>query len=306
VPKTLGDGDLTLLTPAKRIVKNYLNALGYQTSRSTAVERRYIRRPWPDLLSRDPLKFASNYLKNRAFLSSVPQWISEETLKTSLWDYGVPPVLVAALGDVNMDISAADVLAFVGSDLSDLRYLEIGVSVGKNFLQICRQFPDAISVGLDVEEVSPVLQSQFASPALEWQSDTPYSVDTFSGERREKRASITRLSKNVSYLSADLFRNDTWALLKGQTFNVILSDAVHNPDAVRAEMQHLLRHGVIDQVRFAMVWDDLWGAMQDAFMDNVKELCKMFNRGDEAIKIFKLHGSYGGERPMGLFCSWLQ
>jgi hypothetical protein len=170
---------------------------------------------------------------------------------------------------------------------------------------MCAQFPNSISVGLDVEEVNPVLLSPFASPALEWQSDTPYLVDTFSGERREKRASLTRLSKNSSYLSADLFRDDTWAILQGQTFNLIFSDAVHSPDAVRAEMQFSLRHELIDKVRFAMFWDDLWGGMQTAFMDNVKELCAMFNRGEEAIRLFKLYGSCGHERPMGLFCSWL-
>jgi len=77
------------------------------------------------------------------------------------------------------------------------------------------------------------------------------------------------------------------------------------PDALRAELQFLLRHELIDKVRFAMFWDDLWGEMQTAFMDNVKELCKMFNRGEDAIRLFKLYGSYGHERPMGLFCSWL-
>jgi hypothetical protein len=302
-----------LFTPAKRIVKNYLKAQGYQISRSTAVERRYMRRPWPDLISRDPSNFATIYSKNRAILSSMPQWISEETLRTSLWDYGIPSFCFAsqnnlefsALADVDMDLTAADLLAFVGSYLSDLRYLEIGVSVGKNFLQMCKQFPNAISVGLDVEEINPVLQLQFPSPALEWQSDTPYSVNTFSGERREKRASLTRLSKTTSYLSADLLRDDTWAMLEGHTFNLIFSDAMHSPDAVRAELQFLLRHQLIDKVRFAMFWDDLWGEMQTAFMANAKELCKMFNRGDDAIRLFKLHGSYGYERPMGLFCSWL-
>jgi hypothetical protein len=299
--------------PTKRIVKDFLKAQGYQISKSTAVERRYMGRPWPDLIWRDPSNFATIYSKNRALLSSIPQWISEEDLRTSLWDYGVPSVCLTswnnlgfgALADVDMDLTVVDLLAFVGSYLSDLRYLEIGIGVGKNFLQICKQFPDAISVGLDVEEINPVLRSQFTSPALEWQSDTPYLVDTFSGQRREKRASLTRLSKTVSYLSADLFRDDTWARLEGQTFNLIFSDAVHSPDAVRAELQFLLRHELIDKARFAMFWDDLFGEMQSAFMANARDLCKMFNLGDDAIRLFRLHGSYGDERPVGLFCSWL-
>jgi hypothetical protein len=110
-------------------------ALGSETLVTTAVERRYMRRPCPDLISRDPSNIAAIYAKNRALLSSMPQWISEETLRTSLWDYGIPPYVrvsqnnleLSALADVNMDLTAADLLAFIGSELSDLRYLEIGV-----------------------------------------------------------------------------------------------------------------------------------------------------------------------------------
>jgi hypothetical protein len=53
-----------------------------------------------------------------------------------------------------------------------------------------------------------------------------------------------------------------------------------------------------------MFWDDLnHPEMQRAFLDNAKSLCRMFDRGDEAISLFVMHGSYGMKRPMGIFSS---
>ena len=53
-----------------------------------------------------------------------------------------------------------------------------------------------------------------------------------------------------------------------------------------------------------MLWDDLaHPLMQRAFLDNAKRLCGMFNRSEEAISLYVLHGSYGPQRQMGMFSS---
>jgi hypothetical protein len=299
----------------KRAAGNFLKSRGYLISKPTEIEKRYMRSPWAYLITHDPSRFAVTYSKNRKLLASVPQWISQETLNSSLWRYGVPAewdlarngdMYSSGLPDEDPEITSADILAFIASYLPDLRYLEIGVSVGKTFLQICDQFPSADIVGLDVEDVNPVLLSRFTRPKITWKADAPYEVDTLSGQPVKKLATMTELSSNVHYLSADQFRDETWQKLSGRRFNLVFSDGIHSSAALRTELQFLLKNDLIDRERFAMFWDDLWGDdMQSAFLDNAKGLCSLFGCDDDAISLFKMHGSYGYERPMGLFFSFL-
>lgn len=298
----------------KRAAGNFIKSRGYLISKPTEIEKRYLRSPWA-YLTHDPSRFATVYENNRKLLKSVTSWISPQALSGSLWRYGVPVEFDAAsphgamnqsgLPDVDPEITSADLLAFIASQLCDLRYLEIGVSVGKTFLQICDQFRSAQIVGLDVEDVNPALLSRFHQPQITWQAPTPYEVETLSGQRAKKHATMTALSSTVHYLSADQFRDDTWKKLAGQKFNLVFSDGVHSAAALQAELQFLLKYDLIDGECFAMFWDDLWGDdMQSAFLDNAKTLCSRFGRGDDAIALFTLHGSYGYPRPMGLFCSF--
>jgi hypothetical protein len=116
---------------------------------------------------------------------------------------------------------------------------------------------------------------------------------------------MIELSNNVHYLSADQFRDDTWQKLSGRKFNLVFSDGVHSAAALRTELQFLLKNDLIARERFAMLWDDLWGDdMQFSFLNNAKALCGIFGCGDDAISILTLHGSYGNQRPMGLFTSF--
>lgn len=300
-----------MLKALKRSAGNAIKAAGYSISRPTEIEKGFLRSPWGHLLSRDPARFAAAYLKNRETLKLVDQWVSPVDLQSSLWRYGVPEewdasylnhMTKSGLADIDLDITAADVLTFLAGDVPDLRYLEIGVSVGKTFLQMCRQFPTAQMTGLDVEAINPALLKFFPEPTTVWSDAQTYPVDTLSGRPFDKRASMISLGDNVRYLSADQFRHETWEQLAGSKFNFVFSDGVHTPEALRAELRFLIDCDLIDRERFVMFWDDLWGEpMQSAFMDNATCLCDVFGCGTESISLYTLHGSYGNQRPMGLF-----
>jgi hypothetical protein len=240
-------------------------------------------------------------------------------LAASLWRYGVPvgwnethdtSVDQTGLIDVESEITAADLLSFVARCLgSKISYLEIGVSVGKNLLQIDRQLSNASLVGLDVEELNPTLRDQFSDCVDVGEPSAPYLVETLSKGSIEKRTSLKRLASRqrgntFEYLSGDQFLDATWALLRGKAFNLIFSDGVHTAEALRAELRFLLKYKLIDSSRCVVVWDDLQSdAMQSAFLENARTLCKMFERDDSAISLFQLHGSYGMKRLMGMFSS---
>ncbi len=144
-----------------------------------------------------------------------------------------------------------------------------------------------------------------------------YVVETLSKGLVNKIPTCHRLTsrstKNtLEYLSADQFNDDTWATLEGHHFNLVFSDGVHTPDALRTELNFLIRHDLIDRSRFIMLWDDLnHPDMQVAFVENAKALCRIFNKGNPAFSLYDLRGSYCDynadgisiTRPMGIFYS---
>jgi hypothetical protein len=193
-----------MLGPIGPFLSNFLRRRGFIIARPTAIERNFSRSFWQEWFSTDPKLFASVYKKNRETLSGIKKWIADETLTESLWRYGVPvgwneshasSIDRTGLTDVESEITAADLLSFVARRLGqDVSYLEIGVSVGKNLLQIENQVSNAMLVGLDIEELNPVLRNQFFECEDVGEKSSPYLVETLSKGLVEKRTSQKRLT----------------------------------------------------------------------------------------------------------------
>lgn len=301
----------------KRTASNAIRARGYTLSRPSAIEVLYTRNVWEDWFGKDVDVFASVYSANRFALSSVKQWCSVEALTNSLWRYGMPSEWTdefAVNSEFGLDRIAAeptmaDMLAFLGRQMEAVEYLEIGVSVGKNLIQIMNSLPNANLSGLDVEEICPNLANHFDDIVLLWRLDEPYLVDSLTKGKQSKTASFAKLTKSGQdfyYLSADQFRDETWKIFGDRQFNLIHSDADHSPKALAAEIQNLLANNLVpDSGKFAMLWDDLWGEdMQRAFIDAGRVLCKRFDVSEDHLALIRLPVSYGPERPIGLFTSF--
>jgi hypothetical protein len=278
-----------------------------------------MRSYWRDWFSQDPALFADVYTRNRDCLQRAHKWVTEDTLAVSLWRYGVMEEWLekANLGSINQtalveiekEITCADLLAFIARHYlqGSVCYLELGVSVGKNIWQVYNQTSGATLVGLDIEEINPALLAYFDKVEETWRGDEVYPVKTFTKGTVEKRTTSLRLTSGVNvfeYISGDKFRSDTWAKLAGRRFNLIFSDAAHNPESLHSEINFLMQHNLIDTDKFFMLWDDLFDyGMQRAFEQSAKALCGMFGRDDKAVAMYMIHGSYGPRRRMGLFSS---
>jgi len=135
-----------------------LRSKGFVITRPSWIERRFAKGFWKNWFADDPVLFSSVYAKNRETLFSIPKWVTDETLAGSLWRYGVPvewsesyhdAIDSTGLDDIESEITASDILAFAARRLGDgVSYLEIGVSVGKNLIQIERQLKASSLVGL--------------------------------------------------------------------------------------------------------------------------------------------------------------
>ena len=213
---------------------------------------------------------------NRTTLAAVKSWIAESDYEKSLFQYGLPAsvrhLIDAPVGD---ETTYSDVLAFLAEDLTkQVRYLEIGVSVGKNFLQMLRQLHGALLVGFDIEDINPVFENYL-------EKGTGVAWETRAGSLRKTPSTLTEYAflpndNRVRYLAGDLFDDASWARLTGTTFNLVFSDAYHSADALLAEWRAIKSLGLLDADEFIFVWDDLGGEMSDAFNRISGEMREIF------------------------------
>lgn len=220
--------------------------------------------------------------RNRAHLHSVKNWIAPEDYACSRSHYGCPPRILPLL-DLPIDDQPTytDLLVYAAQRLpAPTRYLELGVSVGKNFYVLASTFADAVLIGFDWERINPLLDRR-----LEY-------THTHQPMRWYRHA-----TNRIGYLQGDIACADDWSALAGTRFNLILSDACHRPDMLRQEFAMLQRYGLIDSAAFVMVWDDLDrrddGAVTRAFLDIAHLLQREYRLPPEASFRLELNGLLG-------------
>ncbi len=236
--------------------------------------------------------------KNRSNLAAVPSWISDRDYQGSIFHYGLPeyarPFIDGYIGD---ETTYSDIIAYFAKQLArPVRYFEIGVSVGKNFFQLLHQLGNADMVGLDIEDINPVLAGFLAErDKSEW--------PTMEGSLRKAPSRLTEYEfapnrNRVRYIAGDVFDGETWLKLKGEKFNLIFSDAYHSGDALKREWDWISRLELIDETGFAFVWDDLdTPEMQQSFDAVAREMIGRFNLAAEDVGISHCRGWLGTREP---------
>lgn len=233
--------------------------------------------------------------KNRAVLQQVDSWIDDATLDRSFFRYGVTPEARPLLDlPVGEEATYTDFLCSFHDMLGEpVRYLELGVSVGKNLLQVASNFQQASITGFEIESCNPVLEHFFTPVSVE-------QVDKGNSAFESKRYTRSRYqlgSNNITYLSADIMDEASWKALVGQQFNLIFSDAFHSPDALLWEIRMLLKYNLINKQRFVIMWDDLGGHMTEGFLKIKKILVREGYIKSSNAYIIKTNGWLGQNWP---------
>ena len=242
--------------------------------------------------------------QNRDTLSLIPHWISDEVYDASVFQYGVPAPLKHLLDkSIGPEATYTDAICFLQSRLtSPVQYLELGVSVGKNFFQIASFFANSTLTGFDIEEINPVLEAQFS----EGTTDDRWTTKDGSMKKGESSLKSYRHKTNrVRYLSGDIFDEGAWARLAGEKFNVIFSDAFHSPDALRIEYEMLKRHDLINREQFIMMWDDLGGKMTGEFLHIYDDMRSEYGLTGSSLALNTYQGWMGEGVPkhmIGIIC----
>ena len=100
--------------------------------------------------------------QNRKYLKSIDSFLTKKQFSVN--DYGIPKDLYNHLDKpINIYPTYTDLLIFLSNYLKKdkLNYLEIGVSVMKNYLQIANQFTNSKIFGFDNNPINPNFKDIF-------------------------------------------------------------------------------------------------------------------------------------------------
>lgn len=202
-------------------------------------------------------------------LAGVKNWIADADYENSIFQYGLPPrvrpFIDAFIGE---ETTYSDVIAYLAHGLTaPVRYLEIGVSVGKNFFQLLHFLKEAELTGFDIEDINPTLERFLEKRAMsEWET-SPASLRKRNSRLGEY--AFPRNDNRVRYLAGDVFDERSWERLAGGKFNLVFSDAFHSGDALLHEWEEIKRFELLEPREFTMVWDDLHSPDMRAAFDRI-------------------------------------
>ncbi len=231
-------------------------------------------------------------LKNRETLSIIHNWIEEDVYENSLFGYGLPRQCRHQINKpINNEVTYTDTICYMQRKLRrPINYLELGVSVGKNFFQIANYLDNSALTGFELEEINPLLEKQFSD------KETKEKWGTWSSSMKCEDSSLTHYkfgSNRIRYVSGDVFDNNSWARLRGEKFNLIFSDAFHSPYAIEFEYSMLKKHKLLDPSGFVMIWDDLGGSMTKPFLKIYNDLKLIYGLEARNVALNRYRGWFG-------------
>jgi hypothetical protein len=240
--------------------------------------------------------------ENRKSLKLIDNWIDDEAFARSYFKYGVPDFLKPLINKpIDNNPTYTDLMAFIAKKyFGKVNYLEIGVSVGKNFFQMMHALNKAELTAFDIEEINPVLARKL-TPGSKARWDTPPNSIK---KNQSSFGAYTFGDKNVNYLSADVWDTYSWSKLEGNKFNMVFSDALHTPQAILFEFEMLVKYGLLDE-KFVIVWDDLVGKMKNSFFSIIRKYNEVYNIQD--IYLLEVNGWVGeheGTHSVGIISNF--
>ncbi|HEX8327794.1 MAG TPA: class I SAM-dependent methyltransferase [Hymenobacter sp.] len=239
---------------------------------------------------------------NRKSLAEIATWVDEDAMKTSCFDYGVPDFIKIELDKpLNNEATYSDYMLFIARNyLERISYLEIGVSVGKNFFQILNGISNANIVGFDIEDIYPVIENKLnLLSRTEWDGPKESIKKTVSS-----LSEYTFKDNKVSYLSGDVWDENSWSKLQGRKFNMVFSDALHTPEAILFEFEMLVKYDLLDR-KFVIVWDDLVGEMKNSFFQIINKYNDKYGiKSRYLLEVNGWVGQFEGKHAVGIISNF--
>ena len=179
--------------------------------------------------------------KNRDFLKENKSFLTKAQYEDN--NYGIPGHIFSSLNKgIDNFPTYSDLFVFMEKTLdSSVNYLEIGVSVLKNFLQLNESLTSANLTGYDINPISPNFKHNFKNMS---NVSSNYYTSTSNNKLYYFQGSV------LDEVDTEEFKN-----LSKTKFNFVFSDALHEPEAVFSEFNNLIK-GELEE-NFILYYDDL-------------------------------------------------
>lgn len=256
---------------------------------------------------------------NRLTLQGTPIWIypDEWVSPPTLYNYGLPRHVFHLINlPQNTDPTEADVLCLLLNRLATrapdkiIRYLEIGVSVGKNAHQIAtysRKFlhkSDLHCIELEKPNATffNLLNSSYGmqSPTIEtFPLSQKKPIQSYISPRKDLEDKIFSWKSgdhSFVYHEGDEFDQSVWS---PQTFggpiNLVFSDALHTPDALMHEYLMLKMGGHLNFENLIYCFDDLESYENGPMWESVYKIHYDLKSKNPALELrhFQVNGWLG-------------
>jgi len=176
---------------------------------------------------------------NRNFLNSVPLFINSEIYKKNI--YGIPPNIYKHLNKkVDNTITYSDLLAFFSLILFEkkINYLETGVSVLKNFLQMDSYLQHSNLYSYEIEKINPLFSHIF--------------------DESDDRFKVHKSNNSLYYFEGDLMKKEDNLYfnekIKDVKFDIVFSDAHHQHWSLIWEYKNIIKPNLKNN--FLIYFDD--------------------------------------------------
>ncbi len=194
--------------------------------------------------------------KNRIYLDTVSEFLDKKNYEKN--DYGMPPVVFLNINKkINNLVTYSDLINFLNYKFFNcqLNYLETGVSVMKNFLQVENFLKNSHLFAYEIEELNPLFIDEYdiIDENLRTKS-TLNEIKYFKGDLGSKK-------DNLSF-------NE---LLKNIKLDFVFSDAHHQPWSLTWEYKNVIKENLSDE--FILYFDDVnFPGIEDVINDIKKDL----------------------------------
>ena len=162
--------------------------------------------------------------------------------KTKRMKYGTQYPMIERINTIYDGISYTNIICYLSQFFKKKTYIEIGVSVGKNFCQICDFVKNSEIYAFDICPINPILEKYINNNQI---------------QKHNKFKKYEYNTNHVYYYQGNVFlKNDFKEIIENtKKFNIVFSDACHSPEGIESEYNNFIKYVLDDE--FILYYDDL-------------------------------------------------
>lgn len=216
-------------------------------------------------------------LKNRKLLKYIKTFKSKSLISESKDNYGLTSRGYELVDeDINLRLTYIDLIPYLCRYISnEIIYVEIGVSVLKNFYCVANNLTSSKMFAFDINRINPIIEEKFNNKKQISDQSTSYIFN----------------SNLITYVEGDVYNSKDLQELLGLSKkpNFIFSDADHTPEGLINEYNNFYSK-CLDE-NFIIYFDDLNSEMFSTFIDIYNDIAK--KRHNVKAHTFAINGWLG-------------